>query len=145
MDHENEHHPSIARESFARAMHWDLLRYFLAVAEAGSIRSAAETLNSSVNVVRNRIDELEVSLNSILFLRSSSGVELTADGRAIYPVALEMQQHFLHLRRMAMNNYGSEKGLVRLGVTEGLGSFWLSQKIPDLIYQRGGVVCARGT
>lgn len=63
------------------------LRFFIAVAELGSLSRAAEALNISQPALGAHIRALEDELASPLFLRHSRGVEMTADGRQLLPHA----------------------------------------------------------
>lgn len=56
------------------------LRYFLAVARSGSIRSAAEQLSLAPSVVSRQIADLEQTLDLVLFERTARGVLLTEAG-----------------------------------------------------------------
>ena len=60
------------------------LRYFLAVAEAGSLTVAAErTLHTSQPSLSRQIQDLENEVGVPLFKRTARGVELTASGQLI--------------------------------------------------------------
>src|SRR5210317_1395216 len=63
-----------------RHMDWDDLRFFLAVASAGSLSAAARALNVNTTTVLRRIANLEQALDARLFERLRSGYELTPDG-----------------------------------------------------------------
>lgn len=63
------------------------LRFFIAVAELGSLSRAAEALNISQPALGAHIRALEGELGSRLFLRHSRGVEMTGEGRQLLPHA----------------------------------------------------------
>lgn len=79
-------------------MNFDLadLRGFLAVADLGSFRSAAESLHLSQSAVSRRVDKLEEALGVDLFVRTTRRVELTTIGRT-----------FVHKARAVMNELES--------------------------------------
>src|SRR3984885_5253022 len=59
------------------------LRYFIAVADAGSLTVAAEqTLNTSQPSLSRQIRDLEAEVGVALMTRSAQGIELTAAGQA---------------------------------------------------------------
>src|SRR6202034_3409096 len=59
------------------------LRYFIAVAEAGSMKLAAESrLHTAQPSLSRQMRDLEHEVGAALFARSVRGVELTAAGRA---------------------------------------------------------------
>jgi len=57
------------------------LRYFVAIAESGSFRAAAERLHVSQPPLSRQIKDLENALGATLFDRRPSGIALTAAGR----------------------------------------------------------------
>lgn len=59
------------------------LTHFLTVAECSSINQAAQKLDISQQSLRASLNSLENKLGFTLFLRSSSGVELSPEGKAI--------------------------------------------------------------
>jgi DNA-binding transcriptional LysR family regulator len=79
-------------------MNFDLadLRAFLAVADHGTFRAAAENLHLSQSAVSRRVDKLEQALGVELFARSTRRVELTTVGRT-----------FVHKARSVLNELES--------------------------------------
>ena len=61
-------------------MDWDKLRVFHAVAEAGSLTHAGETLHLSQSAVSRQIRGLEEDLGAPLFHRHPRGLILTVEG-----------------------------------------------------------------
>lgn len=64
-----------------------LLRYFVAVADAGSVTRAAEELYVSQPALTKQIKQLETLLGAPLFTRSRAGMTLTEPGRALARLA----------------------------------------------------------
>ncbi|MCX5206545.1 LysR family transcriptional regulator [Streptomyces sp. NBC_00237] len=60
-----------------------LLRYFVAVAEEGSLTRAAERLYVSQPALTKQVKQLEAQVGVSLFVRSRSGMALTEAGRAL--------------------------------------------------------------
>lgn len=67
-----------------------LLRAFLAVAEIGTVSGAAATLNRTQAAVSMQLRKLEELVGVRLFLRSSKGLSLTAQGQIMLPYAREI-------------------------------------------------------
>lgn len=66
---------------------WGDVRYFLAVARAGSSLGAAAQVGSSQSTVTRRIDALEATLDLKLFERRATGYVLTDQGKELFPLA----------------------------------------------------------
>jgi DNA-binding transcriptional LysR family regulator len=62
---------------------WSDLRFFLAIAEAGSISKAAQRLGSTQPTLSKRLDDLEVRMGVTLAVRSLNGIALTEEGRVV--------------------------------------------------------------
>src|SRR5262245_23733631 len=60
------------------------LRYFVAVAEAGSFVGAAETLHLAQPALSRQIRDLERLLKTELFVRDARGADLTPAGQACH-------------------------------------------------------------
>lgn len=116
-----------------RAPDWDCIRLFLEVARRGSFRAAAEHCNTSINLLRRRIMELEHALGVKLMTRHVTGIKVTPEGQTVLAAAEQMEAASFRFTRAGQRNKPIE-GKVRLAVTEGLGTFWV---VPRLVeFQR---------
>lgn len=66
------------------------LRYFVAVAERGSVSAAAEVVRVTQPALSRQVRQLEQELKLSLFDRSGGRLELTAAGRQFLPVARDV-------------------------------------------------------
>ncbi len=71
-------------------MDWDKLRIFHAVADAGSLTHAGDTLHLSQSAVSRQIRALEESLNTTLFRRHARGLLLTEQGELLFEATRTM-------------------------------------------------------
>ncbi|MFM2099146.1 MAG: hypothetical protein RLZZ366_685 [Pseudomonadota bacterium] len=110
----------------------DDLNVFKVVAASRSLREAATKLCISVNTVRNKVDRLEATLGSTLFVRSREGIAMTAAGVKILEFSLEMQSLRSQLPTGEGNNNLGTAGEVRIGCSAGLGEFWLTPRLMQL-------------
>ena len=95
-------------------MDWDDLRYFLAVARAGSTIAAAHMLGVNQTTVARRISELERAVGARLFERHRAGYRLRADGEALLRAA---EQAEAGAQAFAALGAALERGVDRLRVT----------------------------
>lgn len=108
---------------------WDLIRIFLEVARRKSFRSAAEALNLSLNALRRRFDELELHAGSALVTRDAFGVHLTSEGQKVLTAAEGMEAAYFDVVRAKDRTEEAIEGIVKLAVTEGLGTFWIAPRL----------------
>lgn len=110
---------------------WEAAHVFLEVARNGSFRAAAARIGQSVNALRRKVEELEHTLGTALFTRQVNGVRLTDEGDKVLAAALQMEAASFGLLR-ARNILEKEiEGEIRLAVTEGLGTFWLTPRLVE--------------
>jgi DNA-binding transcriptional LysR family regulator len=119
---------------------WEAAHVFLEVTRSHSFRAAAEKLHQSVNALRRKVDELEARMGFALLLRRAHGVELTEEGRKVFEAALQMEKASFDLIKTSGNTTGDGEGEVVVAVTEGLGSVWLTSKLPDFHRANPGLV-----
>lgn len=113
---------------------WDDVRYFLAVARAGSLSGAAKVLGVEHSTVARRVDALEASLGLHLFLRRPRGWVLSQEGEALLPQGESLEaeaQAFLRSARMKP----VMAGVVRLSVPPVIGSHFLVPQLAPLLAQ----------
>src|SRR3546814_19294843 len=70
---------------------WDDVRYFLAIAREGSVRSAAGRLGVNHSTVLRRVAQLEERLGVQMFEKIPSGYLLTAAGEEVLALATQME------------------------------------------------------
>lgn len=109
---------------------WEAAHVFLEVARSGSFRAAADKLRLSVNALRRKVDELEARMGFALLLRRANGVALTEEGARVLDAALRMEKASFDLVK-AQDNTATGGGEVTVATTEGLGSFWLTSRLPQ--------------
>jgi DNA-binding transcriptional LysR family regulator len=94
-------------------MDWEDLRFFLAVATAGSLSSAARTLNVNQATVSRRLAALEAQLNVRLVDRLPRESRLTAVGQEILQDVLDIETKSFAIQRKC----SSSEAAVRTKVT----------------------------
>ncbi len=99
---------------------WDDVRFFLAVARAGSLSGAARVLRVGHMTVGRRIALFEKRLGVTLFSRTPDGFVTTSTGEAILRQCTAMETAALDLERVAAGRDSLVKGSVRVTTTEAL-------------------------
>ncbi len=115
----------------------DMLRTFLAVAEAENITRAAETVGRTQSAVSMQLRKLEHSVGDTLFTRGPRGVELTRQGTQLLPYARNivglLDEASLTLRSRPLN------GPVRIGIPEEYGPKVLPRALASFAQRHAGV------
>jgi DNA-binding transcriptional LysR family regulator len=93
---------------------WSDLRYFLAVARAGSTLAAARLLGTSQSTVQRRLSELESRLGRKLVKRGTSGYRLTELGESLLPHAERVEDAIAAFGRHSAAADKSLTGSVRV-------------------------------
>ncbi|WP_291729745.1 LysR family transcriptional regulator [Leisingera sp. F5] len=100
-----------------RTFDWELLPHFLAVARAGSLRAAAQSIGANYGTVNRSIQALEASYGVRLFHRSRRGFSLTEAGEALLPMAEGAEQKIFAARKRVEGLDRSESGKIRFSLT----------------------------
>ncbi len=114
---------------------WDKLRIFHAVADAGSLTHAGDTLNLSQSAVSRQIRSLEESLNATLFHRHARGLILTEQGELLFDATRAMSQRLDAAEARIRDSKDEVFGELRVTTTTGFGSLWLAPRLPKLYAQ----------
>jgi DNA-binding transcriptional LysR family regulator len=114
-------------------MDWDKLRIFHAVAEAGSLTHAGETLGLSQSAVSRQISALEERLNLPLFHRHARGLILTQQGEVLLQTTRDIQGRITMAEAMLSETIHSPRGEFRVTTTIGFGSTWLTPRLNSFI------------
>jgi DNA-binding transcriptional LysR family regulator len=99
---------------------WDDIRFFLAVARAGSLSGAARVLGVGHVTVGRRVALLERRLGVKLLNRVPEGFSITPAGQAILGQCAAMEIAALDLERIVAGRDSLTAGTVRLTTTEAL-------------------------
>ena len=111
---------------------WDDVRFFLAVARAGSLSGAARVLGVGHVTVGRRITILERRLGVTLVHRTPDGFVVTPAGDAALRQCIAMENAALDLERIAAGRDSLAAGSIRLTATEALARQVIAPAIAEL-------------
>ena len=111
---------------------WDNLRYFLAVAQCGTLSAAARQLGVSHSTVQRRIGALELELQTSLFSRKVNGYALTQSGQALFKESAQLQTTLECISRKVSGSDSTVSGQVVLTSTDTLCFLVLPKLIKSL-------------
>ncbi len=114
-------------------MDWDKLRIFHAVAEAGSLTHAGDSLNLSQSAVSRQISALEDSLHVPLFHRHARGLRLTEQGELLYNTAHDVFSKLAMVEAHITESKEVPSGPLKITTTVAFGSVWLTSRISEFI------------
>jgi DNA-binding transcriptional LysR family regulator len=114
------------------SMDWDKLRIFHAVADAGSLTHAGDTLGLSQSAVSRQIRGLEESLGTTLFHRHARGLILTEQGELLFEATRAMTQRLDTAAARIRDSEEEVFGDLRVTTTTAFGTLWLAPRLPAL-------------
>jgi len=117
---------------------WDDLKYFLALARAGTLLETSKKLKCGVATISRKIDRLELAFNTSLFLRHQSGYTLTDEGEALIAKAELLENTALELSSQLTNNTNLT-GTVRLATAENLANNLIIPNLPQFRKKYPGI------
>lgn len=119
--------------SLADRLDWDDYRFFIAVATAGSLSSAARQLHVNTTTVLRRIANLEAGLSLRLFERRRSGYSLTADGAQLMQALGPVEQRLTSLSRDLRAGRDDTRQIVKLAAGPTLANEILAPAWPRFV------------
>jgi DNA-binding transcriptional LysR family regulator len=116
-------------------MDWDKLRIFHAVADAGSLTHAGESLHLSQSAVSRQIRALEEALSTTLFHRHARGLILTEQGELLFEATKAMVKRLEAAAARIRDSEDEVFGELRVTTTTGFGTLWLAPRLGTLYTQ----------
>lgn len=113
-------------------MNWNDLRFFVALAEEGTLSGAARRLGKDHTTVARRIEALETHLGAHLFDRLATGWKLTDAGENLVPVAGRIEEDVLAFERQARGDETAH-GVVRIAVPPAAGRLLFAPRLAELL------------
>lgn len=115
------------------------LRYFVAMAETGSLMKASERLHVAQPALSVHLANLEAELGTTLVTRSNRGVELTSDGQFLYERAIALLKDHQKTLTALKDRSRRPSGMVSIGLTSAMPSLLapelyraVSAEMPDV-------------
>ena len=118
---------------------WDDYRFFLSIAEHGTLKSAAAALKVNLSTVLRRINTLEKKMGARLFDRSHDGFTLTPAGNIMQEHAETMQHSVIELMRKVKDTDHQFGGVIKLATTDSLIQNWLGPLIKEFREQHADI------
>ena len=111
--------------------HWDEIRMFLAVAEGGTVRAAAQKLGVNHATVIRGIGRLEQTLDTKLFEKLPSGYRVTEAGADIVELAARMSTASAQIEARIFGRDQSVSGPLRLTLPASFANDLLMPRLAD--------------
>lgn len=115
------------------------LKYFAAVARAGSVQAAAQALHVAGSAISRQIAGLENEIGTPLFQRHARGMRLTPAGEILANHArrqeMESERVAADIRRLS----GQESAVLRVDTVEGLSQYVIPETVARLHRRHPGV------
>ncbi|HIX62373.1 MAG TPA: LysR family transcriptional regulator [Candidatus Halomonas stercoripullorum] len=118
---------------------WQDIQIFLEVARSQRLTDAARRLGVDHSTLSRRTRRFEHKLNTQLFERSTHGYHLTEAGHQLLAHAEEMARHAFEAGENLADKNRQLSGQIRLGVTEGLGTWVIAPLLSAFCERHPGI------
>lgn len=118
---------------------WQDIQIFLEVARSQRLTDAARRLGVDHSTLSRRTRRFEQKLNTQLFERSTHGYHLTEAGHQLLAHAEEMARHAFEAGESLADKNRQLSGQIRLGVTEGLGTWVIAPLLSAFCAHHPGI------
>ncbi|MGQ7247452.1 LysR family transcriptional regulator [Halomonas sp. V046] len=118
---------------------WQDIQIFLEVARHTRLIDAARRLGLDHSTLSRRTRRFEQTLNTQLFERGPQGYRLTQAGAQLKAHAEEMARHAVEASESLADKNLQIDGQIRLGVTEGFGTWVIAPLLADFCQRHPGV------
>lgn len=108
---------------------FELYKIFYFVASNESISKGAEKLLISQPAVTQAIKNLEIQLNTTLFIRTKKGVVLTEEGKELYSYIKEGMNYFVNGTNKILQLKNLETGIIKIGASTSITENYLMKYI----------------
>lgn len=99
------------------------------IMELGSFTKAAEALGYTQSSISQMVASLESELSMKLLTRSRHGVQLTIEGKELYPFIEHTILQYRAMQEKANEIRGLEMGIIRVGTISSITCHWMPQLI----------------
>lgn len=108
---------------------FELYKIFYFVASNESISKGAEKLLISQPAVTQAIKNLEIQLNTTLFIRTKKGVVLTEEGKELYSYIKEGMNYFINGTNKILQLKNLETGIIKIGASTSITENYLMKYV----------------
>ena len=116
----------------ANTFDWNDIRLLLVLQREGSLRGTARQLKVDVSTISRRLSAAEASLQTRLFIRTTSGYQATAAGLTFLASAQTICGHVQQMLHNTQDAAQSISGTVRITSVDFIFSLWLVKHLASL-------------
>lgn len=109
------------------------LDVFVTIADAGSVRAAAERLHMTQPAASMALAELERHLDTPLFARDHGRLRLNERGRDMLPLAQEVLDRLREVQQRAVDGPRELSGELRIGASNTVGNYRVGELLGDFV------------